>query len=262
MNKILILILFLLMIYIDRKRGIKLFISLCFNFIILIVLFYFIALGINPIVLSILGCLLVSTIILYYVNGKNIKTESSFLSILIVLLILSILIFVTTKLTRIAGFGYESYEEINMFSYDIGIDFTNIAISLVLISLIGATTDASIAISSALFEVYENNKHLSKKELFASGISIGKDILCTTTNTLLFAFLGEFMALVIWFYQGKYSFLEIINAKTFASEFIRILFSAIGCVMIIPITSYITTKKILKNKETKKKEEEKKEKIV
>lgn len=248
MNKILIIILFLLMIYIDKKRGIKLFLSLCFNFIILIVLFYFIALGINPIILSLLGCLLVSIVILYYVNGKNIKTEASFLSIVIVLLILSVLIFITTKETRIAGFGYESYEEINMFSYDIGIDFTNIAISLVLISLIGATTDASIAISSALFEVYENNKHLSKKELFKSGLSIGKDILCTTTNTLLFAFLGEFMTLVIWLYQGSYSFLEIINAKTFVSELIRILFSAIGCVMIIPITSYITTRKILKNK--------------
>jgi len=248
MNKILIIILFLLMIYIDKKRGIKLFLSLCFNFIILIVLFYFIALGINPIILSLLGCLLVSIVILYYVNGKNIKTEASFLSIVIVLLILSILIFITTKETRIAGFGYESYEEINMFSYDIGIDFTNIAMSLVLISLIGATTDASIAISSALFEVYENNKHLSKKELFKSGLSIGKDILCTTTNTLLFAFLGEFMTLVIWLYQGSYSFLEIINAKTFASELFRILFSAIGCVMIIPITSYITTRKILKNK--------------
>ena len=151
-----------------------------------------------------------------------------------------------TKLSRISGFGYESYEEINMFSYNVGIDFSGIAISIILISLIGATTDSSIAISSALYEVYENNKYLSKKELFLSGIRIGKDILCTTTNTLLFAFLSEFMTLVIWFSKGGYSFLDIINNKTFAQEFIRILFSAIGCVLVIPITSYITTKSIVK----------------
>ena len=246
MNKVLIIILFLLMIYIDKKRGIKLFISLFLNFFILLILFYFISIGINPIICSLIACFIISYIILYYVNGENIKTKSSLKSITIVLLILAILIFIITNLSRIAGFGLESYEEINMFSYDVKIDFTNISIALVLISLIGATVDSSIAISSALFEVYENNKHLNKKELFISGMTIGKDILCTTTNTLLFAFLGDFMTLVIWFYKGHYSFLEIINAKTFCGEFIKILFSAIGCLIVIPVTSYITTKSILK----------------
>lgn len=249
MNKILILILFLLMMYIDKKRGLKLFVSLIINFVVLIIIFYFIALGVNPIILSLLGCLLISYIILYYVNGKNIKTKASLKSIFIVLIILAILIFIMTNVSRIAGFGYESYEEINMFSYDVKIDFTDIAISLVLISLIGATTDSSVAISSALYEVYDNNKHLDKRELYKSGLNIGKDILCTTTNTLLFAFLSEFLTLMIWFYKGNYSFLEIVNAKVFASEVIRILFSAIGCVIIIPITSYITTLDILKLKD-------------
>lgn len=249
MNKILLIILLFLMIYIDKKRGIKLFISLVINFFVLVVIFYFISLGINPIVLSLLGCLLISYIILYFVNGKNIKTKASLKSIFIVLIILAILIFIMTNISRIAGFGYESYEEINMYSYDVKIDFTEIAISLVLISLIGATTDSSVAISSALYEVYDNNKHLGKKELYKSGLNIGKDILCTTTNTLLFAFLSEFLTLMIWFYKGDYSFLEIVNAKVFASEVIRILFSAIGCVIIIPVTSYITTLDILKLKD-------------
>ena len=247
MNKILLLILFFLMIYIDRRRGIKLFVSLFINFFILIALFYLMALGINPIIVSLLGCLVVSRVILYFVNGKNVKTKISLKSILIVLIILAILIFITTKLSRIAGFGYESYEEINMFSYNVKIDFTNIAISLILISLIGATTDTSIAISSALYEIYDNNKHLSRKELYKSGINIGKDVLCTTTNTLLFAFLGDFMTLIIWFYKGNYSIFDIVNAKVFAGEVIRILFSAIGCVIIIPVTSYLMSKKLKEN---------------
>ena len=199
MNIILIILLFLLMIYIDIKRGIKLFLSTLFNFIILMIIFYLIAIGLNPIICSLIGCFIISYIILYYVNERNVKTESSLKSVIIVLIILSFLIFFVTKISRIAGFGYESYEEINMFSYDVKIDFTNIAISMILISLIGATVDSSIAISSALYEVYDNNKNLSKKDLFLSGMNIGKDILCTTNNTLMFAFLGEFMTLLIWF---------------------------------------------------------------
>lgn len=249
MNIILIILLFLLMIYIDIKRGIKLFLSILFNFIILMIIFYLIAIGLNPIICSLIGCFIISYIILYYVNERNIKTESSLKSVIIVLIILSFLIFFVTKISRIAGFGYESYEEINMFSYDVKIDFTNIAISMILISLIGATVDSSIAISSALYEVYDNNKNLSKKDLFLSGMNIGKDILCTTNNTLMFAFLGEFMTLLIWFYKGEYSFLEIINAKTFVSEMIKILFSAVGCIIVIPITAYITTETLKKDSE-------------
>lgn len=240
MNSILLIILFLLMIYIDKKRGIKLFISLIMNFLILLVVFYFTALGFNPIICSLIGCLLVSLVILYYVNGKNQKTKSSLISIIIVLLILAVLIFTMTKLSRTAGFGYESLEEINMFSYDIKIDYTNIAISMILISLIGATVDSSIAISSALYEVYMNNKKLKLHELFKSGMNIGKDILCTTTNTLFFAFLGDFMTLLIWFNSANYHFTEIINSKTFVAELIRILFSGIGCIIVIPVTAFLT----------------------
>ena len=247
MNIILIVLLFLLMIYIDTKRGIKLFLSIIFNFIILMIIFCLIAIGLNPIICSLIGCFIISYIILYYVNERNVKTESSLKSVIIVLIILSFLIFFVTKISRIAGFGYESYEEINMFSYDVKIDFTNIAISMILISLIGATVDSSIAISSALYEVYDNNKNLSKKDLFLSGMNIGKDILCTTNNTLMFAFLGEFMTLLIWFYKGDYSFLEIVNAKTFVSEMIKILFSAVGCIIVIPITAYITTETLKKD---------------
>lgn len=251
MNILLVIILFLLMLYIDKKRGMKLFLSIIINLCILIILFYLIALGFNPIICSLIGCFIISYIILYYVNEKNIKTKSSLKSIIIVLLVLSLLIFIVTYISRIAGFGYESFEEINMFSYDVNINYTDIAISMILISLIGATVDSSVAVSSALYEVYDNNKNLTRKELFLSGMSIGKDILCTTTNTLMFAFLGDFMTLLIWFYRGDYTVLDIVNSKTFVAELIRILFSAIGCILVIPITSYVTTGCLVKNKKRK-----------
>lgn len=248
MNSILTLLMFVLLVWIGGKRGLKLFISLVINFIILMLTFYFIALGFNPIVISLIGCLIITYIILYFVNGENIKTKASLISVIMVLLILAVSIFIVTTLTKISGFGYESYEEINMFSYDVDLNFTDVSIALILIGLIGATVDTSVAISSALYEVYQNNKNLSKKELFLSGITIGKDILGTTTNTLLFAFLGEFLTLLIWFKDVNYSLLDIINNKTFCAEFIKILFSGMGCILVIPITAIIVSNKITKKK--------------
>ena len=58
------------------------------------------------------------------------------------------------------------------------------------------------------------------------------------------------MTLLIWFYQGNYLFLDIVNAKTFVAEIIRILFSASGCVIVIPVTAYITTNALVKKKTT------------
>lgn len=239
MNLILLIILFVLMVLLGGVRGLKLFLSLLFNFIILMVSFYLMALGVSPIVVSFIACFIIIIVLLYFVNGKNIKTRTSFLAVLIILVLLLLLIMILTKRTLIAGFGYESYEEINMFSYDVHLDFTNIAVALVLIGLIGAVVDASMAITSALYEVYQNNKNLSQKELFKSGLTIGKDILGTTMNTLLFAFLSEFMTLFFWFQLGGYSILDIINNKTFATEVIKIMICALGCVFIIPLSAFL-----------------------
>ena len=133
-----------------------------------------------------------------------------------------------------------------MFSYDVGIDFSKITTALILIGLIGSTTDSAIAVSSALYEVYQNNKNLSSKELIKSGLNIGKDILGTTANTLLFAFLGSFMTLIIWFITCKYNVFDILNNKTFQEEYIQSIFSLIGCILIIPIAVLTTTLKIKK----------------
>lgn len=239
MNVILLVILFILMLVLGGKRGIKLFLALIINFVILMVSFYLMALGISPIMITLGACFLITYFILYFVNGKNIKTQTSFFAVGIVLLVLVFFVMFITEKSKIAGFGYESYEEITMFSYDVHLDFTNLTIALMLIGLIGAIVDSSIAITSSLYEVYENNPKLSQKELFLSGLTIGKDILGTTVNTLLFAFLSEFMTLLLWFQLGGYSFLDIINNKTFVAEFIKIMFSGIGCVFIIPLSAWL-----------------------
>lgn len=248
MNSILLLLLLLLMIVVGGKRGFKSFISLILNFILLLITFYLISIGFNPIIVTVVLSIITIYVILFFVNGKNIKTICSFKSVVIVYVLLMFMIMFITMISRIGGFGIEQLDDIYMFSYDIDINMVNVAISLVLIGLIGAITDTSIAISSALHEVYNNNLTMNRKELYLSGISIGKDILGTTVNTLLFAFLGEFLALILWFKSLSYTLNQVINSKVAAAEIIKILFSNIGCILVIPITAYITSYYLTKHK--------------
>ena len=247
MNSLLLLVLLLLMIIIGGKRGLKSFVTLIINFILLILTFYLIAIGLNPLIVSVLSSILISYIILFGSNGNNIKTRSAFKSVLIVYIILILLICMIVNIAKLGGFSYEQIEEISMFSHNINLNMNSIMIALILLGLIGAITDTSIAISSSLYEVDKNND-LSRKELYKSGLRVGKDILGTTVNTLVFAFIGEFLTLIIWFRSLSYTLGETINSKVFAGELVKMLFSNIGCVLIIPITSYITSYYLYKNK--------------
>ena len=231
-------ILLILMIAIGGKRGAKTFAALYLNIFILIFTVFLIACGISAIAASLLGCTVIGVVVLFVINGINRKTVTAFFAIVTVLLIMTALMLYIGSHTHIQGFADENTDEICWYSPEIGLDMTQVSLAMVLMGLIGAIVDTAIAITSALNEVYENNPQLSKSELFVSGMNIGKDILGTTTNTLLFAYIGGFMTLVIWFRAYDYSFAQIINSKVFCQEFLQIVSSGTGCIIMIPIAAF------------------------
>src|SRR5699024_6490246 len=93
-----------------------------------------------------------------------------------------------------------------------------------------------------------------RKDLFSSGVTIGKDILGSNANTLFFAFIGGYLALLLWFKDLSYSFGQIVNSKIFASELMMIFFAGIGIALVVPIAAFInayyltkTKKQLIKN---------------
>lgn len=241
MNNLLSLILLILLILISGKRGIKTYLTIYINLFILLILIILICWGINPIIPTLIICLIISTLILFFLNGFNQKTISAFISVSIILIIFILITIITTSKTYIQGYTEETIESIGYINYDTGLNMRQITISVILIGLIGTITDTAIAISSSLFEVHQNNPKLNKKELFISGMNIGKDILGTTINTLFFAYLGGYMTIFIYFQDFSYSIVDIINSKLFAEEFINIVLSGLSSVLIIPVSSYITS---------------------
>ncbi len=240
MIKLLSLILLLLLIIIGGKRGLKTFITIYLNLTLIFLLVIIVGWGFNPIIPTFIICLLISVIVLFFLNGTNKKTISSFISVFILLIIFIIITISFGNRIYIQGYTEETIEAISYVTFDTGINMLALSNSIVIIGLIGNIIDTSIAISSALYEVHLNNPKLSKIELFKSGMNIGKDILGTTTNTLFFAYLGGFMTLLIFFQDISYSFTAIINSKVFASEFTRIMLSGMASFLIIPLTSIIT----------------------
>lgn len=234
-------ILFLLMVLIGGKKGARSFIALFLNFsVILFTVLIMTNPHANPIILTLIACAIISCINLFFINEVNNKTITAFVSTIITLAILLIFIVIVTDKSMIQGFGEEETEELSAFSLYLGVDFVKIGAAMIIMSTIGAIIDVAISISSPMRELYNHQPNVSRKELFTFGISIGRDILGTNTNTLFFAFFGGYLAMLIWFKDLSYSVGDIVNSKIFSAEMINILCAGIGIAMVIPITSWIT----------------------
>lgn len=228
-----------LMVAIGGKRGLHSLFALCLNVMILTGLLTLISWSFNPLILTILASLMISNVILFTQNGNNVKTVSSFMAILLVVGLMIGFTLVVSYKAKLGGLNELIQGELMSFgmSANMNLNMFHMAIAMIITGLMGASTDTSISISSAVYEVYRNNPQMTRKDLYKSGMHMGKDILGTTVNTLYFAYLGGAMTLFIYYKRFNYSFLDMINSKAFLQETLYILFGAISCVLIIPITA-------------------------
>lgn len=250
---LLTVILAILMIAIGGRKGVRSFFSLFLNFFVIILSILIMTdESANPIIITLIACIAISSINLFFINKINSKTVTAFMATIITISILLIFIhFVTTK-AMIQGFGEEEMADLSVFSLFIGVDLMKVTTSVIIMSTIGAITDMAISITSPMREIFHHKSHISQKELFVSGLTIGRDILGSNANTLFFAFFGSYMALLLWFKDLSYSIGDIANSKIFGAEMLIISFAGIGIALIIPITSAINAYYLINRRDNKK----------
>lgn len=253
MIKVLAIILFALMGIIGEERGVMSFFTLICNVAVFIMATYMMAKGKSPMVVVFICCCILCAITLFYQNGINKKTWAAFLAVQIVVILMSASAWVVGNKSIIGGYNDISiFEDDAMFlDENIDVDMEHVEIAIIIMGLLGSIMDTAIAIATAVYEVYRHNEDLTEKGLFKSGIIMGKDILGTTSNTLVLAGIGESILLFNRYKRFNYSFLDMINSEAFFQEFVFIIFGAIGCVLIIPITAFLICKILKKEKKIK-----------
>lgn len=235
------IILFFLMLLVGGNRGVDSFFALCKTVLVMGANIYMLAWGMPAIPTTFLMCVLYISIVLYVQNGKNAKMHAAAVSVIVVLLFVFAAAGPVLMLAGNSGYNeIEQYEEISMYlSGDLAVSMSAVALSAVVLGLLGAIMDTAVAITTAVNEVYVNQNQLSTKELFQSGLTVGKDILGTTVNTLFFAGLGECIMLAVLFMKNEDSFIEILNSKALFQEVSGLLIGVTGCILIIPVGSLI-----------------------
>ncbi|MBQ9827464.1 MAG: YibE/F family protein [Lachnospiraceae bacterium] len=243
MVKILSVILLVLLLIVGRLKGLKNFICFYLNYFLILGYIFLMGCGINAILLSLLTCVVSAASTLFIVNGYNVKTRSAFRSVLIILAVMFVLVLIIGRLANIQGFSKENAETIGIYSMDIGYSMADVLVGMVILCTIGTVIDTSLSVSTALNEVHVNNPHLDRSELFRSGMNVGRDILSTTINTLLFAFMGGLVAFFLWHQADDPEM--IINGKALVQGVFELFSCLIASVLVIPVTSLITSKRLL-----------------
>lgn len=236
---VLCIILFALMSLIGGERGVKSFVALFLNTLIAIISIYLLTQGVNTVFVMLTSTVLFSIVTLFYINEYNLKTVGALFSVILVVVLLSLLITFISYHGHIAGYNeIDIYEETSMYlSVNLHINIYQLLILTTVWGLLGAIIDTSVSVASAIREIAVIRLDASRKDLFLSGMAIGKDILGTTVNTLVFVAMGESLMLALYYYKAQYAIETLINAKSFLQEIATVFTACIGCTLIIPITA-------------------------
>lgn len=245
------LVLFVLMVLVGGKQGFQSFVGLIFNFCFLFFAIVLMAFHFPPIIVTVIAGIILLSLTIFLSGTDDETSRLAFIASVLVLLGLVVLIIPVEHWAQVQGFGLEDSDDLEGLSLPIGISFLDVAISTAILSTLGAIAEATMAIASGLDEIKEQHPEIKPDRLFFDGVLVGKQIIGTTLNTLFFGLFGGSLSLFVWFYGLNYSFGAILNDKVFDAEFIIILFSLIGVIITIPITSLVITEQYKLNKQKK-----------
>lgn len=237
------LVLLILMVLVGGKQGWSAFMSLLLNFGFLYFAMVLIAFHVPPLFVTLTTGIIILAITIFMGEDDLITTVTAFYSSLIIMAILLLVIIIVEHWAMVQGFGTEDSDDLEGMSILIGISYLKVSIAVTTLSTLGAIAEAAMAISAGLTEVLTTHPDVSNHQLMQSGMSIGKQIIGTTFNTLFFGVFGGLLALFIWFAGLHYSFGTIMNNKIFIAEMLEILMSFIGVLMTVPTTAWVMTKR-------------------
>ena len=223
---------------IGGKKGVMAVGSLSFTLICIVYLMFpLIYQGVSPIAITIVVSALATVVTLGLLGGASQKTAAAILGTVAGVVIAAVAALVFGKAAGISGYNVSDIETLNYVAQNSSIRIGQLLFSGIIISALGATMDVGMSIASTIQEVSDTNPSLGMKELFFSGIHVGRDMMGTMTNTLIFAYVGGSLTTLITNYAYDLSYQQLANSYVIGIEIMQGLSGSLGVVLTVPITA-------------------------
>lgn len=181
--------------------------------------------------------ILVTLMIVYGLDKKSIITAFSCAAGVAFSCVLSLFISHWMKMT---GYFNDNTYMLNTL-FGVAVDMKAIMFSMITIGALGAIMDVSMSVTSPLCEFKEANRGVSAAALMKYGFSIGRDFMGTMTNTLILAYMGSSLIVVLIYAASNYPLLSILNKEEIVFEFLQSLIGCLGILFTIPLTTVIAS---------------------
>ena len=194
--------------------------------------------GVNPLIAALLigNAIAVTTLLL--VAGMTKKAYTAILSTFICSLSTCLLAILFGNLFKADGVVMQWSE--SLFYAGFGdLDLTGIFLGGIYLACSGAIIDLSVDISAALDELKINQPEITRKALMQSGLRIGRSIVGSQTTTLLLAYMGSYISVMMVYMAQGTPMMNILNSKSISSEILHTFVGCIGLVFVGPLTSVI-----------------------
>ena len=231
-----------LILLVGRGRGLR---SIAGTLLSLVVIFFFILPMIkakyDPVAVSILGSAVLLLASTYVVYGWNYKAHAAVLGMVLTLLLTWGLAALFVSWTHLTGMGQP--EEASYLALEIGTDlnFRGLVLAGIIIGALGVLDDVCVGQASAVFELVNANRGLSWMDLFRSSFNIGRDHIAAMVNTLLLAYVGASLPLMLVFTIYTEPLWYRINREPITEEIVRTLVGSLGLILAVPITGLIAS---------------------
>ena len=236
-----VLIFFVLLAVLGGKKGIGALLGLLFTLAcIWFVLIPAVMIGLPVIPVTVIVIGVTSAGALLLLNGLSRKTFCAVLGCFIGVLTAGIIAALVGAITPINGFNMTEAENLILYGADKGLKISGLLVCGVLISALGAVMDVALGIASSVNELRINNPKAKAKELFKSGMNIGKDAMGTMANTLILAFAGSSLNMLILVQTYDIPFRQLINTDYICIEIIQSISGAVGILLTVPIVALIS----------------------
>lgn len=239
-------VLLLSLVLVGGDRGAKAVTTLAFNLVFLGCAVWLMSWGIPVLVVTMLVSVILSALILFFQNGNNVKTRSAFgASMLTMLLLFFAMSFVVWKGSAGGLNEIQTMGDMTLF-YDLNLNLSMclVQVAVIMLSTLGTVLDMALTVTTSIYEVRLHRPDLTEKEIRQSGIQMGSKIIGTTVNTLLFAYFGEMLILILYLRMRDYSLEMLLNSRMLFQNAVSMLFGAISCILVVPIASFISTKNL------------------
>lgn len=194
--------------------------------------------GWNPLVASFLVASGILFIAIFFTHGFNRESAVAYVGTMLAVFLTGLFAILAVKGSDLSGFASEESVYLNLNTSGT-LDFAGLLLGAIIIGVLGVLDDIAITQAAVVTEFFDSNPNFTRLEVYKKAIRVGREHVGALVNTLVLAYTGASLPLLMYFYLSPTGFMTAINSELFATEIVRTIVGSVGLILTVPIVTLL-----------------------